>query len=285
MEQIEIPLSDAEFTRIRARVQREAGISLSEAKRQLVVSRLSRLVRSLGLSGFTAYLDHLDHGAVAEDRQAFINALTTNLTRFFREEHHFDHLVAHVGKLMAHPPRRSADGRPRLRLWSAGCSTGQEPYTMAMALLASHPGLKSWDFRILATDVDTDVLARAASGRYAASEADGLTPARRAMFLADGDGHVRIPQAAHGVVTFKPLNLMDPWPMRGPFDAIFCRNVVIYFDKPTQMALFRRMVPMLVPEGCLYIGHSETLPAGELGLASVGRTIFSLRAGPGRRAA
>ena len=285
MDQIEIPLGDAEFARIRARVQREAGIALSEAKRQLVVSRLSRLVRGLGLPHFAAYLDHLDLGAGPQDRQAFINALTTNLTRFFREEHHFDHLVAHVGALMSHAPRRSPDGRPRLRLWSAGCSTGQEPYTMAMALLAAHPGLRNWDFRILATDVDTDVLARAASGRYAGSEIDGLSPQRKAMFLEDGDGQVRVPPAAQGLVTFKPLNLMDAWPMRGPFDAIFCRNVVIYFDKPTQMALFSRMVPMLVPGGCLYIGHSETLPAGELGLTSVGRTIFTMSAGPGRRAA
>lgn len=285
MDQAEIPLSDAEFVRIRNRVRQEAGIAISEAKRQLVVSRLSRLVRGMGLDSFSDYLDRLDRPGGNEARQDFLNALTTNLTRFYREEHHFEHLRGLVETLVARPPRRSPDGRPRLRLWSAGCSTGQEPYTMALDLLAALPELRRWDFRILATDLDTEVIARAGSGRYPVSEVQGLSPARRALFQPDGEGHVRIPDAARAVVAFKVLNLMDPWPMRGPFDAIFCRNVVIYFDKPTQVALFSRMVPMLAPGGCLYIGHSESLQAGELGLSPVGRTIFSPQSGPGRRAA
>jgi chemotaxis protein methyltransferase CheR len=283
MDQIEVPLSDGEFIRIRDRVRQQAGIAISEAKRQLVVSRLSRLVRGLGLSSFSAYLDHLERAGSEADRQGFLNALTTNLTRFYREEHHFEHLCGHVEQLMLSPRRRSADGRPRLRLWSAGCSTGQEPYTMALSLLSAFAELRRWDFRILATDIDTEVLARAGTGRYLASDLQGLSEARQRQFEPDGPGHVRIPAAARAVVAFKPLNLMGAWPMRGPFDAIFCRNVVIYFDKPTQIALFRRMVPMLAPEACLYIGHSESLQAGELGLAPVGRTIFALR--QGRKAA
>jgi len=274
MDQGELALGDRDFARIRERVQREAGLFLSDAKRLLVVSRLSNLVRGLGMNSFSAYLDHLDTAAAPADRQDFVNALTTNLTRFFREDHHFEHLVRHVEDLMVRRPRLGADGRPRLRLWSAGCSSGQEPYTMALALLQALPDLRRWDFRILATDIDTDVLAQARTGLYQPADLDGLAAERRRLFENTPDGLARIPAAARAVVAFKPLNLMSRWPMKGPFDAIFCRNVVIYFDKPTQTALFDRMVTLLAPEGCLYIGHSETLQAHLLGLVPVGRTIF-----------
>ncbi|HEY0920523.1 CheR family methyltransferase [Devosia sp.] len=269
----EFALSDREFNRVKARVYAQAGISLSEAKRTLVVSRLSKLVRALQLPTIDAYLDHLERCGSAEQAQDFINALTTNLTRFWREEHHFDHLATHVGGLLqrARPP---AAGRPRLRIWSAGCSTGQEPYTIALSLLAAHPDLQRWDFRILATDIDTRVLARAAAGTYPESELNGLPAERARLFERPGDGTIRIPPAARAVVAFKPLNLIAAWPMRGPFDAIFCRNVAIYFDKPTQGALFDRLAAMLAPGGFLYIGHSENLRSGSTGLRLVGKTIY-----------
>ena len=276
MEQGELALSDREFNRVKARVYAEAGISLSDAKRTLVVSRLGKHVRALGLASFDAYLDYLERHASAQETQEFVNALTTNLTRFWREDHHFAHLVDYVRALMEATQRRG--GRPRLRIWSAGCSTGQEPYTIALTLLAALPELKRWDFRILATDIDTNVVARAAGGVYPESELSGLSPERVRLFEAAGDGMVRIPEAAHQLISFKPLNLMQhPWPMRGPFDAIFCRNVAIYFDKKTQGELFGRLGAMLTPGGFLYIGHSENLGAGGEGFKLVGKTIYQAR--------
>lgn len=282
MEQSEFALSEREFTRIRERLYDVAGISLSDAKRTLVIARLSRILRTRQLPSFDAYLDFLETEGSADDAQDFVNALTTNLTRFWREEHHFEHLVGYVGELMK---TRLSQSQKRLRIWSAGCSTGQEPYTIALSLLAAYPDLRRWDFKILATDIDTNVIAKAATAVYPDSELNGLSLERVRLFERTGDGRVRIPQPVASLVSFKPLNLMAAWPMRGPFDAIFCRNVVIYFDKPAQTALFARLTGMLAPEGCLYIGHSETLPAHRLGLTVAGRTIFSREAASGRRAA
>ena len=273
----EIQLSDREFARVKARVYAQAGISLSEAKRTLVVSRLSKLVKALRLNSFDAYLDYLEASGSPSDVQDFVNALTTNLTRFFREDHHFAHLSQYVGDLIQQRQRGGGD-RPRLRIWSAGCSTGQEPYTIALSLLAEHPDLRRWDFRILATDIDTTVIERAATGVYPDSELSGLSAERARLFVRAGDGTVRIPDAARALVAFKPLNLMVPnWPMKGPFDAIFCRNVAIYFDKPTQSALFRRLGQILVPGGFLYIGHSENMGPNSEGFRLVGKTIYQSR--------
>ncbi|MCB1516604.1 MAG: protein-glutamate O-methyltransferase CheR [Hyphomicrobiaceae bacterium] len=272
MNEGEIALSDAEFEAIKARILSYAGISLSDAKRTLVISRLSKLVRRAGLESFAKYVDLLDHGATAAQKQEFVNALTTNLTRFYREDHHFDHLVDYVGEIIRKP--RQVAGKPRLRIWSAGCSTGQEPYTIGMALLARYPQLKSWDFRILATDVDTAVLAQAARGTYPGSEANGLSADRLKQLERDEAGQVHIPAAVRNLVAFKPLNLMQDWPFKGPFEAIFCRNVAIYFDRPTQHHLFARLGDMLVDGGYLYIGHSENIPAGTGGFTLKGKTIY-----------
>ena len=275
----EIPLSDREFARVKARVYAEAGISLSEAKRTLVVSRLSKILRSQRLPSFDAYLDYLEHSGAEKDAQEFVNALTTNLTRFFREDHHFEHLVTYVGELIAGRPKSGPDGRPRLRIWSAGCSTGQEPYTIALSLLAAYPELKRWDFKLLATDIDTNVIAKAAQGIYPEGELAGLSPERLRLFERLPNGSARIPAAARDIIAFKPLNLMAPnWPMRGPFDAIFCRNVAIYFDKATQGVLFSRLGKLLAPGGYLYIGHSENLGAGGESFRLVGKTVYQSRA-------
>lgn len=280
MEQGDFSLSDREFSRIKARVYAVAGISLSDAKKTLVLSRLSKIVRALGLSSFDAYIDHLERGASAEDGQEFVNALTTNLTRFYREDHHFEHLRGFVGSLISERPRGT-----RLRIWSAGCSTGQEPYTIGMDLLAAHPELRRWDFKILATDIDTAVIAKAARGQYPENELAGLSPERARPFERGGDGQIRVPGAVRELVSFKPLNLIEPWPMKGPFDAIFCRNVAIYFDKQTQGQVFGRFGGMLAPEGFLYIGHSENLGSGGEGFRLVGKTIYQSREKLNRRAA
>lgn len=279
MEQGEFALSDREFNRVKARVYAEAGISLSDAKRTLVISRLGKLVRGLGLNSFDAYLDHLERGGTPAEAQEFVNALTTNLTRFWREDHHFAHLRTHVAQLMQQRPRMGPNGRPKLRIWSAGCSTGQEPYTIALDLLDAFPELKRWDFRILATDIDTNVVAKAAAGVYPVGELNGLSRERSDLFEPAGAGQVRIPAAARELISFKPLNLIhNPWPMRGPFDAVFCRNVAIYFDKKTQGQLFARLGAILVPEGFLYIGHSENLGAGSENFRLVGKTVYQARA-------
>lgn len=280
MEQGEISLSEREFSRIKSRVYAVAGISLSQAKRTLVVSRLSKIVRALGLKTFESYVDYLERGGSAEDAQNFVNALTTNLTRFYREDHHFAHLRNHVGRLVAERPRGT-----RLRIWSAGCSTGQEPYTIGLDLLDAWPELKRWDFKILATDIDTTVIAKAARGVYPEGEAAGLSPERAALLEKPGDGTVRVPAAVRDLVSFKPLNLMGAWPMKGPFDAVFCRNVAIYFDKPTQGELFGRLSSILAPEAFLYIGHSENLGSGGDGFRLVGKTVYQLKAIQKRAAA
>jgi chemotaxis protein methyltransferase CheR len=274
MDPNEFALGEREFERIRKRLYDVAGISLSDAKRTLVVARLSKLVRNMRLTSFDAYLDHLETKASALEAQEFVNALTTNLTRFWREEHHFTHLVGYIGELIK---ARAGNGDKRLRIWSAGCSTGQEPYTIALNLLAAWPELKRWDFKILATDIDTAVLAKAATAVYPEGELNGLSPERARLFERTGDGRIRVPQAVAGLVSFKQLNLMAQWPMKGPFDAIFCRNVAIYFDKPTQGQVFERLGHILAPGGYLYIGHSENLGTGSAGFRLVGKTIYQAR--------
>lgn len=282
-ENVEIQLSEAEFKRIKSRVYEVAGISLSEAKRTMVTSRLSKLVKARGLASFDAYVNFLEQSRDPAHDQDFVNALTTNLTRFFREDHHFAHLGDHVGNLIATRPRMGAGGRPRLRIWSAGCSTGQEPYTIAVSLLDRFPELKRWDFRILATDIDTNVLRKAAEGVYAEADLAGLSKDRIGLFERPGDGTVRIPAAARSLISFKPLNLMESWPFKGPFDIIFCRNVVIYFDKPTQAKMFDRLGRILAPDGFMYIGHSENLGNGSTQFKLVGKTIYQSKNAPGAR--
>ena len=267
----EFDLADRDFERVKSIVRDAAGISLSDAKRTLVISRLSRVVREKEFSGFKPYLDFLQHAANPADLQTFVNALTTNLTRFFREDHHFDHLVEWIGMEIRGSSRAS---RKRLRIWSAGCSTGQEAYTIALALLDAFPDLARWDFRILATDIDTNVLKKAKEGIYSTTEIEALSPQRKALFEPAGEGLIRIPEKARALVSFRPLNLFAPWPMKGRFDAIFCRNVAIYFDKATQQELFARFSGQLAPDGHLYIGHSENLGAASGDYRAVGKTIY-----------
>ncbi|MEQ1768764.1 MAG: CheR family methyltransferase, partial [Devosia sp.] len=260
-----------------------AGIALSEAKRTLVVARLAKILRARGFATFNAYLDHLERAGTPLESQEFVNALTTNLTRFWREDHHFEHLTQYVGQIIRARAGTGADRR--LRIWSAGCSTGQEAYTIALSLLAAWPELKRWDLRILATDIDTNVLDRAATGLYPESELNGLSPERVRLFEKAGAGRIRVPEEIASLVVFKPLNLLGPWPIRGKFEAIFCRNVTIYFDKPTQAELFGRLAEVMAPAGVLYIGHSENLGVHNHRFRSGGKTIYQLRDGPRARSA
>lgn len=270
----EFSLSDADFDGVRRRIYGLTGIALSDAKRTMVVGRLQKHLRQNRVQTFAQYFALLDAPGSDALVQDFVNALTTNLTRFWREEHHFDHLIAYVAGLIERHPRRSIDGRPRLRIWSAGCSTGQEPYCIAMDLLEVFPELRRWDFRVLATDIDTAVLAKAERGVYPESELSGVAAKRAHLLERLGDGTIRVPDAARKIVTFRPLNLIARWPMHGPFDAVFCRNVTIYFDKATQGEVFARLGSILAPGGFLYVGHSENLGASNQDFRLVGKTIY-----------
>jgi chemotaxis protein methyltransferase CheR len=265
----EYRLSDEEFERIRTLVREHTGIALADSKRELVYSRLARRLRGLRLDGFAAYIALLERGESAE-LEEFANAITTNLTSFFREAHHFEFLAATV---LPELERRNAASR-RLRIWSAGCSTGEEPYSLAITLQESLARFRGWDVRILATDLDSNVLALAKAGEYREDRFPSMTAAQRQKWFAETrPGHFTAHEQLKSLITFRQLNLMHSWPFSGPFDAIFCRNVVIYFDKPTQRALFARIAQLQRAGDHLFIGHSESLFKVNDSYQLIGKTI------------
>ena len=245
---------------------------LAENKRRMVSARLNRRLRALGLESFEAYLDLLDGPDGADEAEEFANAVTTNLTAFFRERHHFDHLRDQV---LA--PRLRA-GRTAFRIWSAGCSSGEEPYSILLAARAAGALPPRGDLRLAASDIDTRMLARARAGRYREDQVADLPPELRAgALLRDGETGVRVSDALRAAVDFRRVNLHERWPFSGPFDAIFCRNVLIYFDADAKAALIQRFVDALREDGALYLGHSESLLGGHPELISEGRTIYRRR--------
>jgi len=269
----EFRFTSADFRFIRDLVAGRTGIVLSDNKRDLVYGRLSRRLRELNMKRFGDYCDLLQSGH-DEEMVNFVNAITTNLTSFFREEHHFEYL----GKTLL-PALMETKTDRRLRIWSAGCSTGEEPYSIAMVLHeAMGYAIDSWDVRILATDLDTNVLAKGRSGVYEQSRVEGMSRQRLKRWVQKGRGEnaglVRMSSELRELITFRQLNLMEAWPMTGPFDLIFCRNVVIYFDKPTQQKLFDRYADMLVDEGHLFLGHSETMFQKTDRYRLIGKTIY-----------
>jgi chemotaxis protein methyltransferase CheR len=266
-------LSDAEFDRIRELVREHTGISLSEAKRQLVYGRLARRLRALKLGSFSEYIKVLEQGDEVE-LEEFINAVTTNLTSFFREPHHFDYLGS---EMLPEALKRNGAHR-RLRIWCCAASTGEEPYSIAMVMREAQEKLHGWDAKLLATDLDSNVLAHGRRGVYGRDRLAGMAGKRVARFFDEvQDGAERKFSAVdeiRSLVTFKQLNLMHDWPMKGPFDAIFCRNVIIYFDKDTQRALFERMAGLQRPGDFLFLGHSESLYRVSDRYELIGRTIY-----------
>lgn len=269
----EFHLGDDDFDALRELVKSHIGIHLTSQKRELVYGRVSRRLRALGMRDFREYralLSDVESGELG----AFCNAITTNLTAFFREPHHFDFLREWLVQ------RRGAQsaGERRLRFWCAGCSTGEEPYSLAMSLYEALGDLRGWDVRILATDVDTDVLAHAQRGVYTRERLGDMDAKRRSRYFRQrGEG----PTGQYGVspqlrelVCFRPLNLIHELPMKGPFDAVFCRNVVIYFDKDTQYALYARIAKLQHPGGLLFVGHSESLHRVSQAYVLVGKTIY-----------
>lgn len=260
----EFAFGDAEFDFLVQLTHQRTGIVLNQNKRDMVYARLTRRLRMLGLDSFEAYCTLLRSDAGDEEMGPLVNAITTNLTHFFREPHHFASLREQL--------QRGTPGR-RFRVWSAGCSSGMEPYSMAMTLLDAVPNIAQWDARILATDIDSGMLETARAGFYPGEEFENIPPVCR-RYVALQEERICIEQAPRELIRFRHLNLLEDWPMRGKFDVIFCRNVVIYFDTPTKRRLFKRYAEMLVPGGLLCIGHSESLPANVGGLVPAGRTTY-----------
>lgn len=260
-----------DFARVRELIYRRAGISLSEAKREMVYSRLARRLRAKGMNTFGAYLDALEGGADDAEWEAFTNALTTNLTAFFREAHHFPILAEHMLR-----------ARGTLSVWCSASSTGEEPYSIAMTLCEAF-GTLAPPVSIVATDIDTNVLRTAQEGIYPVERIEKLSAERLKRFFLRGKGDraglVRVRPELRQMISFKSLNLLaGSWPVSGPFDAIFCRNVMIYFDKPTQGRILSRFVPLMKPDGLLFAGHSENFMYASDALRLRGKTVYELEA-------
>lgn len=270
---LEFDFQDRHFAAICDLVYRHAGIQINANKREMVYGRLRKRLRSLGLPTFDVYLDTLMQGE-SDELMDFINALTTNYTSFFREPHHFEYLTEVFVEALARRQRQ-------FRVWSAGCSTGQEPYSIAMTLrdAMKSGAAASMDVKILATDIDSNVLAKARAGVYSVEgmSEEELKRIRPHVDYGAGarEGQFRIKDTARSLITFNHLNLMHSWPMKHPFDVIFCRNVVIYFDTPTKNRLVQEFAQRLHRHGRLFMGHSESLN-GVSCVKGVGRTAYAL---------
>jgi chemotaxis protein methyltransferase CheR len=265
----------ADFRTIAATLHAAAGIALPETKATLVYSRLAKRLRALGLESFRQYCALVSGQDGVDERQKMIVALTTNVTRFFREPHHFEHLREKVLPPLLAAARR---GSP-VRIWSAGCSNGQEAYSVALTILSLMPEAAELDVRILATDIDTQMLAEGRAGVYSGQVVSAVPDAMRTRwFEPEGGDQWRASETLRRLVTFNELNLIGDWPMRRQFEAIFCRNVVIYFEEETQAQVFNRFVPLLRAEGRLYIGHSERVcGAAAARFETDGVTTYRLR--------
>ena len=264
-----LALSDAHFRRICQLIYQRAGIVLADHKRDMVYNRLVRRLRTLGLDDFGRYLSMLEANQSSAEWQAFINSLTTNLTAFFREAHHFPVLADHARKHSG-----------EYRVWSAAASTGEEPYSLAITL-ADALGMVQGRWKVIASDIDTEVLEKARSGIYRLEELKTLSPQQLQRYFMRGTGPhaglVRVRQELANFVDFQPLNLLDKqYNVPGPFDAIFCRNVMIYFDKETQARILHRFIKLLKPGGLLFAGHSENFSHISQEFYLRGQTVYGL---------
>ncbi|RAK61714.1 chemotaxis protein [Phenylobacterium hankyongense] len=263
-----------DFRRIAATLHAASGIALPESKATLVYSRLAKRLRTLGLESFRDYCALVAGAGGLDERQQMIVALTTNVTRFFREPHHFEHLKTQVLPPLLAAARRGAP----VRIWSAGCSNGQEPYSIALTILSMMPEAPEHDIRVLATDIDSQMIAEGRAGLYGAGAMAPVPGELRARWFEREGDDWRASDPLKKLVVFNELNLMTDWPMRRQFQAIFCRNVVIYFEEATQAKVFGRFLPLMGPDARLYIGHSERL-CGEAAqrLETDGVTTYRLR--------
>ena len=269
--------TDKDFSTISEMLFAETGIYMPDGKKMLMYSRLTKRLRKLNLRSFDEYIALVSSGAGVDERKNMITALTTNVTRFFREPHHFEHFNH---KLLPEMINRARKGE-KIRIWSSACSNGQEPYSIAMAILDQFPNAADWDFKILASDIDTNMLAEARNGVYDEHYLSLVPKTYKTKFfekLPDAGDKWRVVDDVRKLISFKELNLMSNWPMKGGFDLIFCRNVVIYFQMETQIKLWKRFLDVTNPGGWLYVGHSERVagPAAD-DYISQGATIYQKR--------
>lgn len=263
----EFPFTDLDFRKIVTMIYEVAGISLAASKREMVYSRIARRLRSTGETCFENYLTKLERNKTSNEWQHFINALTTNLTSFFREEHHFPILADYVSKHQG-----------PLSIWCCAASTGEEPYSIAMTVCDARGSMQP-NIKIVATDIDTNVLTAAQAGIYQENRIEKLSLEHKKKYFLKGkgaqEGFVKVKPQLNKLITFAPLNLLDAhWPVQGPFDIIFCRNVMIYFDKPTQSTILSRFEPMLQPQGLLFAGHSENFSYVSNAFKLEGKTVY-----------
>jgi len=274
-QQREFAYTRKDFHQLCALVDRHTGIQLGDGKEDMLYGRISRRIRKVGVNSFKAYIALLEQDENSEEFGEFINAVTTNLTSFFRESHHFDYLKTTLLPELMQKNRASR----RIRIWSAGSSTGEEPYSIAMSVAETMP--PGWDVKILATDLDTDVLAHGERGVYDDSRVDDLDRAvvqRWFVKSKQQPGKVRVKPELQELIYFRQLNLLQEWPMKGPIDIIFCRNVIIYFDMPTKQKLMNRYADMLVPGGYLFLGHSEAMNNMSTRFVLDGKSVYTKRA-------
>lgn len=265
----EFEFTTEDFARVRKMIYAAAGISLAESKHEMVYSRLARRLRATGINSFQQYLDTLEAQSGSDEWEAFTNALTTNLTSFFRENHHFPILSEHMRKV----------GKP-ISIWCCASSTGEEPYSLAITACEAFGSLRP-PVEIIATDIDTNVLATAAAGVYNYDRIEKLPMEQKKKFFLRGtgsqEGLVRVRDDLRKLISFRPLNLLgSQWALNGPFDAIFCRNVMIYFDKPTQATILKRFAPLMKPDGLLFAGHSENFLYATDAFKLLGKTVYEL---------
>lgn len=268
-EEREFEFTNQDFSRVRKLIYQRAGIALSEAKTDMVYSRIGRRLRIIGTATFKDYLDSLERNPDSDEWEAFTNSLTTNLTSFFREDHHFPILAEHLLQL-----------KTPIRIWCSAASTGEEPYSIAMTACEAFNSLKP-PVEIIATDIDTNVLATASKGVYPIDRVAKLSNERKKRFLLKGagksEGSVKVRKELQQLIQFRQLNLLDEkYPLDEPFDVIFCRNVMIYFDKPTQTKILEKFVPLMKPHALLFAGHSENFLYVSNALKLRGKTVYEL---------
>ena len=267
----EFDFNGKDFERVRAMIYKRAGIALADSKQEMVYSRLARRLRATGINSFVRYLDDLEAGRLGNGEwEAFTNALTTNLTSFFRESHHFPLLAEHL----------KARRGEQINIWCSASSTGEEPYSIAITCCEAFNTLTP-PVHILATDIDTNVLATAANGVYPMERIEKLTPEQQRRFFLKGrganEGMARVRQELRSLITYRQVNLLDEkWDIRPGFDVIFCRNVMIYFDKATQRKILSRFVPLMKPDALLFAGHSENFLYVSDALKLRGKTVYEL---------
>ncbi|GBR09229.1 CheR family methyltransferase [Acetobacter oeni] len=252
----EFPYTDEDFKKIKEIVYKHCGIFLGETKKSLVYSRVARRIRECGLSDFRGYISYVTGAGKDTELPKMIDAITTNVTNFYREKHHFEHL----SQVVLPDAMAMAKNGEKIRFWSSACSSGQEAYSIAACVMDNFPDAVNYDIKILATDINIDVIKRGNEGLYSAEECRDLSDAIKNKWMTETEEGFRFHKSLKRLVTFRRLNLLESWPMTIPFSAIFCRNVAIYFDRETQDKLWLRLAGQLRPGGYLYIGHSEKIP-------------------------